>query len=405
MMMSLVKCCSSRCSRIRLDARSGRRPSGFFFSLWICLCDLSSSLLPRPKSTYRSASGAMTTPTRPSYIIEHMEDLDADPTSPTSFPQWALLEYRQMLKDAGPGSTVHFTGLVNESSKEALRQALSSSSSSSFAEFQVHSEGVLEVAKKNGIDITSICLLDPKSPFPLSIQDAAMHQSTDTTSSDTEAGGPFSHFLFGGILGDDPPRDRTGHLRGMRFPSRHLGGLQMTTDSALNVVKLVVEDGIAMGLPGTETEGPGGTIDWIDNPELHLGQGESVSVQWQRGEERRRADEQCHRSLCPFATSQRRCHRARSGRTCPMACESTSRRTWTEPWNSEVEGRQMRHCTVYIEWAKEAIYAADPHPFSISASLFSSLFIVASSTFCLFVCRSPSSTDLAPAPPNTWVVS
>jgi ribosome biogenesis SPOUT family RNA methylase Rps3 len=220
----------------------------------------------------------MTTPSRPSYIIEHMEDLDADPTSPTTFPQWALLEYRQMLKDVGPGSTVHFTGLISESSKEALRQALSTSSSSTSAnaDFKVHSEGILDMAKKSDIDITSICLLDPKSPFPLSIQDAALHPSTEMTSSD--AGGPFSHFLFGGILGDDPPRDRTGHLRSMRFPSRHLGGLQMTTDSALNVVKLVVEDGIAMGLPGTENEGPGGTIDWIDNPELHLGQGESVSA-------------------------------------------------------------------------------------------------------------------------------
>jgi ribosome biogenesis SPOUT family RNA methylase Rps3 len=225
------------------------------------------------------AEEAMTTPIRPSYIIEHMEDLDADPTSPTTFPQWALLEYRQMLKDVGQGGTVHFTGLVSESSKEALRQALSSASSNDMAvaEFQVHSEGILEMAKKNQIDIQSICLLDPKSPFPLSIQDAGIHSSDSNDAANT-SGGPFSHFLFGGILGDDPPRDRTGHLRAMQFPSRHLGGLQMTTDSALNVVKLVVEDGIAMGLPGTEAEGPKGVIDWIDNPELHLGQGESVSL-------------------------------------------------------------------------------------------------------------------------------
>ena len=30
------------------------------------------------------------------------------------------------------------------------------------------------------------------------------------------------------------------------FPSRHLGSIQMTTDTALGVTKLVVQDGIAL---------------------------------------------------------------------------------------------------------------------------------------------------------------
>jgi len=53
------------------------------------------------------------------------------------------------------------------------------------------------------------------------------------------------HFLirFGGILGDDPPRDRTGILRKDGYPSRHLGPVQMTTDTALGVTKLCVQDG------------------------------------------------------------------------------------------------------------------------------------------------------------------
>lgn len=42
--------------------------------------------------------------------------------------------------------------------------------------------------------------------------------------------------------GDDPPRDRTGELRVMGFPGRHLGPTQMTTDTALGVTKLVVHD-------------------------------------------------------------------------------------------------------------------------------------------------------------------
>ena len=42
--------------------------------------------------------------------------------------------------------------------------------------------------------------------------------------------------------GDDPPRDRTGELRALGFPGRHLGSVQMTTDTALGVTKRVVVD-------------------------------------------------------------------------------------------------------------------------------------------------------------------
>jgi Predicted SAM-dependent RNA methyltransferase len=46
--------------------------------------------------------------------------------------------------------------------------------------------------------------------------------------------------------GDDPPRDRTSELRVLGFPTRHLGPVQMTTDTALGVTKLVVKDGIPL---------------------------------------------------------------------------------------------------------------------------------------------------------------
>lgn len=42
--------------------------------------------------------------------------------------------------------------------------------------------------------------------------------------------------------GDDPPRDRTAELRNLGFPGRRLGPVQMTTDTALGVTKLVVDD-------------------------------------------------------------------------------------------------------------------------------------------------------------------
>lgn len=37
------------------------------------------------------------------------------------------------------------------------------------------------------------------------------------------------------VTGDDPPRDRTKELRVLGFPSRRLGPVQMTTDTALGV--------------------------------------------------------------------------------------------------------------------------------------------------------------------------
>ena len=47
---------------------------------------------------------------------------------------------------------------------------------------------------------------------------------------------------LGELLGDDPPRDRTSELRVLGFPGRHLGPVQMTTDTALGVTKIVVQD-------------------------------------------------------------------------------------------------------------------------------------------------------------------
>ena len=43
-------------------------------------------------------------------------------------------------------------------------------------------------------------------------------------------------------VGDDPPRDRTSELRVLGFPTRYLGPVQMTTDTALGVTKIVVTD-------------------------------------------------------------------------------------------------------------------------------------------------------------------
>ncbi|CDS02091.1 hypothetical protein, partial [Sporisorium scitamineum] len=110
----------------------------------------------------------MTTIKRPQYVIEHMEE--DDPSVPSKFPQWALLEYRHMLQLVGPGSTVHFTSL-SHASLDSLRSSLSSTSSSC-AEFELHTASITTLMEQRGITKDKVCLLDPKSPFAISITDA-----------------------------------------------------------------------------------------------------------------------------------------------------------------------------------------------------------------------------------------
>ncbi|CAE6510241.1 unnamed protein product [Rhizoctonia solani] len=179
------------------------------------------------------------------FVIEHMEDDDEESKS---VPPWVYLEYRQMISIAGPASSVLFTHL-SSSSRAALNSALASVQDSS--KFEVHSLGILDVMKQHGVDLNKICLLDPKAEKELSPSD----------------GESFSWFLFGGILGDDPPRDRTSELRRLGFPNRHLGSVQMTTDTALGVTKRVVVDKVPLQ-----------NIPYIDHPTIRFNAKESVEM-------------------------------------------------------------------------------------------------------------------------------
>jgi len=96
-----------------------------------------------------------------------------------------------------------------------------------------------------------VCLLDPSAAKELSPAD----------------GKDFDIFLFGGILGDDPPRDRTSELRKKGYQGRRLGPKQMTTDTAVRVTRLVVQDRIPLD-----------EISYIDYPELRINKNESTEM-------------------------------------------------------------------------------------------------------------------------------
>jgi len=138
------------------------------------------------------------------YVIEHMEE---DEATPSSLPPWVELEYTHMKMLAGASARVLFTNL-SQRSCASLREKLASLR----------------------ISLSKVCLLDPKAQRKLEPEDSL----------------EFEWFLFGGILGDDPPRDRTSQLRQLGCPTRHLGTVQMTTDTALGVTKRVIHDKVSL---------------------------------------------------------------------------------------------------------------------------------------------------------------
>jgi ribosome biogenesis SPOUT family RNA methylase Rps3 len=94
-----------------------------------------------------------------------------------------------------------------------------------------------------------VCLLDMKAEKAISPEDAK----------------EFDVFLFGGILGDIPSKDKTSILRKEGFKSRHLGELQMTTDTAILCTKLIVENGKSIA-----------EIPYIDEPEFVKRKGKKI---------------------------------------------------------------------------------------------------------------------------------
>lgn len=163
------------------------------------------------------------------YVIEHMEP---------EISEWVRLEYDAIAKE------------VPELILTSIRPGLQLPSE--IADRVTATE--LDICQLQQIDpqfdVSEVILLDPSAPQELSPDDAKH----------------FKYFLFGGILGDHPPRDRTGDLRKLGFAGRNLGKVQMTTDTAVRVTQQV--------LKGT----PLSDIPYTDFPELRFNEHESTEM-------------------------------------------------------------------------------------------------------------------------------
>lgn len=134
------------------------------------------------------------------YIIEHLEP---------KLWEWCILEYEHISEIVGK-ENLCFTNVKNLKEANILEK---------FG--KVFSKSVSE------LKLNKICILDPESDKLL--------ESADKNK--------FEYFVFGGILGDYPPRKRTKDeltIRVDNCETRNIGKEQMSTDNAVFTVNQIL---------------------------------------------------------------------------------------------------------------------------------------------------------------------
>ncbi|HIH39116.1 TPA: hypothetical protein HA219_00100 [Candidatus Woesearchaeota archaeon] len=154
------------------------------------------------------------------FIIEHLED---------EVWEWCILEYRHMSEFVGKENLI-FTNIPKKEAHKLEKFG------------KVHSESVLQLNFRN------CCLLE-------------MNTDKELVNSDKNK---FDYFIFGGILGDNPPKGRTKILHKLKCEMRNLGSEQLSTDTAVLVTKMIL-DGKKLS-----------EIEFKDTIELELKDGEDI---------------------------------------------------------------------------------------------------------------------------------
>nr|OQO21832.1 hypothetical protein B0A51_10140 [Rachicladosporium sp. CCFEE 5018] len=180
-------------------------------------------------ATTGTANAGYASPSKHTFVVEHL-----DP----ELESWQLLEYKTIAAEcAASGSRFILSGM--------------SASHPDLPQVEQSSQHVEDLVKSAGVPHDRVCLLDPKGESDLAPADGDL----------------FDIFVFGGILGDDPPRDRTAELRVKGFKGRRLGVEQLTTDTAARVTRIVVQDKIPLN-----------NVPYVDRPNIEIAEGESVEM-------------------------------------------------------------------------------------------------------------------------------
>jgi len=154
------------------------------------------------------------------FVIEHLEP---------RLSKWCMIEYTHISNVVKP-KNLWFTNVVHPSKDlKCLGNVFSKPAST--------------------LPMERPCVLDPEAKKELLVNEK----------------NAFSHLIFGGILGNDPPQKRTRDLLDDRsVDRRNLGSHQMSTDTAV-----VVAQKILHGTPLSD-------MTFVDSIEIHLATGESV---------------------------------------------------------------------------------------------------------------------------------
>jgi len=177
------------------------------------------------------------------YIIEHLEEGLSD---------WCRLEYSHMLEIVKSPDTLIFTNVTSQATREFLTRDNSRSFESPLKSFL---SGHMTLPGFPQIPFHRVCLLDMKAKRVVTPGDAS----------------EFDAVVFGGILGNVhmlpdgtySSDDKTSIVRDLGFEEnrRHVGELQMTTDSAVLVTYEVLRN-----------EQRFEQMDFVDHPEIPSGE-------------------------------------------------------------------------------------------------------------------------------------
>lgn len=131
------------------------------------------------------------------FIIEHLDD---------EVFEWCVLEYRHISEIIGKENLIITNVPKNEVNKVKDLG-------------EVHTESIIN------LKFGKCCLLEMNADKELITNDK----------------NNFEYFIFGGILGDNPPQGRTKVLHKLKCDMRNLGKEQMSTDTAVLVTNMILD--------------------------------------------------------------------------------------------------------------------------------------------------------------------